>query len=123
MLVYGIRCSPADLAGLTPSDAHADYYLDYGLLVFPKYTRPLCLNSHGYLKKSFWDRVQRVIENPQLPHEFAAEQPYITDEENEVLRELRDSYPTIQTAWYHVPRVVWKPEEELPSLSVSELTA
>ncbi len=123
MLVYGIRCSPADLAGLTPPDANADYYMDYSLLVFPGYTRTTCVNSHGYLKKAFWDEVQRVISTPHLPHEVNAEQPYITDEENEVLRELRESYPGIQTAWYYVPRVAWKATEDLPAIQVSELIA
>lgn len=122
MLVYGIRCSPADLPALPASDARADYYLDYGLLIFPNYTRTTCVNSHGYLKKAFWDEVARVVGSPSQPHEVIQEHPYITDEEDEVVRSLRDSYPTVQPTWYYVPRVVYTASDDLPSLEVSDLS-
>ena len=122
MLVYGIHCAPADLPALPASEARADYYLDYGLLIFPNYTRATCVQSHGRLSKRFWDEVQRVVGSPRRPHEVDAEQPYITDDEDEVVRSLREAYPTIQPAWYYVPRVVWTSPDDMPAIQVSDLS-
>lgn len=98
MFVYGIRCAPADLTEL-PSDATADYYLDYGLLVFPTYTRPTYI--HGKLTPEFWDRVRRVALN--RVHSVELEHPYITDEENEVVRAMKGLYPLSGPDWYYIP--------------------
>jgi hypothetical protein len=106
MLVYGVRCAPNDLINL-PSDAQADYYLDYGLLVFPSYTRPTVLRSHGNkIQPAFWRRVARLLEEPLKPYEADLEQPFITDGEAAVVDALREAYPTIQSNWYYVPKVV-----------------
>ena len=106
MLVYGVRCAPNDLLNL-PADAEADYYLDYGLLVFPSYTKGTVLRSHSStLQPSFWRRVARLIENPLKPYEEELEQPFITDGEAAVVAALRESYPTLQSNWYYVPKVV-----------------
>jgi len=113
MLVYGIRCAPADLTNL-PSDAIADYYMDYGLLVFPEYTRPLAVASHGYLNARFWERAKLAVEQPTRCRVVDnLEHPWITDEENDVLVALRQYYPNIQTEWYNVPQVaVHEPSSE-----------
>jgi hypothetical protein len=106
MLVYGVRCAPNDLMNL-PADAEADYYLDYGLLVFPAYTRPTSLRSYGSrIQPAFWKRVARVLEQPLKPYEEDREQPYITSEEAAVVAALRESYPSLEANWYYVPRVV-----------------
>jgi len=105
MLVYGVRCAPNDLLNL-PADAEADYYLDYGLLVFPSYTRGTVLRSYGSkIHPSFWRRVARLIEEPLKPYEDDREQPFITDGEAAVVAALRESYPTLQANWYYVPKV------------------
>jgi hypothetical protein len=103
MLVYGIRCSPTDLVGL-PTQATADYYLDYSLLVFPSYTKPLTLSTNS-LNSAFWNKVQRVVQHPGHVSELDFEQPWITDEESDVLHTLQKSYPGLQTNWYYVPRL------------------
>ena len=106
MLVYGVRCAPNDLMNL-PADAEADYYLDYGLLVFPAYTRPTALRSHGnQVKPAFWKKVQRLLEHPLKPYQEDREHPYITEDEAAVIEALRESYPTLEANWYYVPRVV-----------------
>lgn len=120
MLVYGIHCAPADLPALPASSA--DYYLDYGLLVFPEYTRATCVNSHGRLNQRFWNNVQRVVSSPRRPHEVDAEQPYISDEEDAVVCALREAYPNAQAAWYYVPRAVWTPPDQIPTIQVSDLS-
>jgi hypothetical protein len=108
MFVYGIRCAPADLKEL-PSDAIADYYLDYGLLVFPTYTRPSCVR--GALTPEFWDRVRRIASNRVHSVEF--EHPYITDEENDVVRALKYLYPLSGPDWYYVPVAASSQESDL----------
>ena len=104
MLVYGIRCSPVDLTGL-PTHATADYYLDYSLLVFPSYTKPLCLQS-SVLSPFFWSQVNRVVQHSAAVSHIDKEQPWITDEEQDVIVALQKPYPGIQSNWYYVPKVV-----------------
>lgn len=120
MLVYGIRCAPIDLAGL-PEGATADYYMDYGLLVFSEYTRPTCIKSHGHLTPRFWNEVQRTIGSPEKPHEVDLEEPYITEDEDAVIKVLNEAYPGTGPAWYYVPHAIWTPPEEIPSIQVSDL--
>jgi len=114
MYVYGVRCSPADLADFDPP-AQVDLYVDYGLLIFPSYTRATCVNSYGYLKPTFWEQVQRVISRPAKPFQAPLEDPFITEGEDQVIQYLRESYPA-SPAWYYVPRVAW-----MPTIQVSDL--
>jgi len=116
MLVYGIRCAPLDLSVGLPDSAHADYYMDYGLLVFPSYTRATCLNCHGYLTARFWKEVAAVVGEPMTMREIDEEQPYITEGEDDVIQALRARYPSLRPAWYYVPRVHMP-----PSLQVSDV--
>jgi hypothetical protein len=103
MLVYGIRCSPSDLFGIRVQ-ANADYYTDYSLLVFPGYTKPLCLDSHGALTSEFWDTVRLIAGKPKQVRVMDFEQPYITETEAAVVTSLQESYPGLQPDWYYVPR-------------------
>jgi hypothetical protein len=106
MLVYGVRCAPNDLMNL-PAEATADYYLDYGLLVFPSYTKGTVIQSHGRkIQPAFWSRVRRLLEEPLKPREEDHEQPYITPDEAAVVEALRESYPSLEANWYYVPRVI-----------------
>lgn len=106
MFVYGIRCAPNDLNGL-PSDATADYYLDYGLLVFPAYTRPTCIK--GRLDAEFWNRVRRVASN--RVHAVELEHPYISEAEHDVVLALKDAYPLLDCDWYYIPHVAHASQE------------
>ena len=103
MLVYGIRCSPNDLFTV-PMKTNADYYTDYGLLVFPGYTKGLCLDSHGALTTGFWDTVRRIIEQPKRVRVMDFEHPYLTESESSVVLALQEAYPGLQPDWYHVPQ-------------------
>jgi hypothetical protein len=116
MFVYGIRCSPLDLNLGLPDSAHADYYMDYGLLDFPEYTRATCLNSHGYITPRFWQQVAPILSNKLCIREIDLEHPYVSEGEDAVIQTLRERYPSIKPAWYHVPHVHMP-----PSLEVSEL--
>ena len=98
MFVYGIRCAPVDLTEL-PSGATADYYLDYGLLVFPAYTRPTYI--HGRISPEFWNRVRRVVSN--RVHSVELEHPYISDEESDVVHAIKYMYPLVEPDWFHIP--------------------
>jgi hypothetical protein len=107
MFVYGIRCSPADILAiasrLQQGSTNADYYMDYGLLIFPEYTRPSCVQAHSGLTPEFWSRVRRVMEAPGRPHSVELEHPWITDEQAKVVKVIKESYPSTDTDWYYVP--------------------
>ncbi len=102
MFVYGVRCSPVDLSSLPPN-AKADYYMDYGLLVFTAYTRPSSVDANGNLGPRFWSEVDRMSNHKVF--EVILEHPYISDDEDAVVNALRACYPGLEPTWYHVPRV------------------
>ena len=103
MFVYGVRCAPSDLLGLT-TDVSVDYYMDHGLLVFPAYTRATGLK--GSLSSEYFLSVfRRIAEKPQRVHVVDAEQPYLTDNEAAVLRTLRDAKPLLEPEWFYIPAV------------------
>jgi hypothetical protein len=99
MLVYGIRCSASDLFSL-PCNAEADYYSDYGILVFPSYSRPTVIKAHGTLTPLFWNAAKSILERPTAVQDVDLEQPYITDAEAAIVNALNG-----KTYWYHVPRI------------------
>lgn len=106
MFVYGVRCAPNDLTGL-PADANADYYLDYGLLVFPTHTRASCLQSHGRggLTADFWQRARLLVQFSHKTHCVThLEHPWLSEGEAAVVSSLKEFYPGIQADWYYVPR-------------------
>ena len=119
MFVYGVRCAPADLVDL-PADAEADYYMDFGLLVFPSYTRASSIQSYGRLTPEFWGRVKSLIENPMRPRSVDLEHPWITGPEDDVIHALQEYYPGLQAGWYQVPQAVYRPssEPDIPELRV-----
>jgi len=104
MLIYGIRCSPDDLSNL-PSTTVADYYLDYGLLVFPGYSKPTTIQAHGSLTPRFWAEVNQILSNPKKVHVLEHEHPYITESEDSAVKYLEDQgHPPPE--WYYVPHLV-----------------
>jgi hypothetical protein len=106
MYVYGIRCAPNDLLGL-PADAEADYYIDYGLLVFPAYTRSTCLraNRASGLTSDFWHRGRLLLQFANKTHcASEIEHPWISEGESAVVKSLQEFYPGLQADWYYVPR-------------------
>jgi hypothetical protein len=107
MFVYGIRCAPADLLAIyerfPQGGASADYYMDYGLLVFPEYTRPSTVQAHCGLTPDFWRRVRRIVEHSGRPHAVEMEHPWISDRQAHILQIIKDSYPTADLDWYYVP--------------------
>lgn len=107
MYVYGIRCAPCDLSGL-PENAQADYYMDYGLLVFPTYTRASCIRSYGKrLGTGFWTQARLMLQYPMKSHCAAyLEHPWLAREETSVVAALREFYPGLEANWYYVPRTV-----------------
>jgi len=122
MLVYGVRCAPLDLSYLKDAaGANADYYLDYGLLVFNDYTTATTIKSHGRVTPAFWERAGRILANPTRVQQVDLEHPYISDEQDAVVKTLRAAFPRLEPGWYHVPRVM-QPPSDLPSIQVSDLS-
>ena len=66
MLVYGVRCDSSDLINMPPGLV-AEYYTNYGLLIFPAYSRPTFLmNYSDKLSARFRNAAKRLIEQPYL---------------------------------------------------------
>ena len=108
MFVYGIRCAPTDLLAITSrihGSVDADYYMDYGLLIFPQFTCASTIDSNGKLTAEHWDNVKRIVENSGRPYVVQLEHPWITDEQSEIVRIIKDAYPTADTDWFYVPTV------------------
>ena len=105
MFVYGVRCAPNDLMGL-PADANADYYMDYGLLVFPQHTQPTTLQAPGgRLTSDFWHQARLVLAFPHKTHRAThLEQPWLSEGEGAVVTALQEFYPGLQADWFYVPR-------------------
>jgi len=109
MLVYGIRCGLADLIGL-PENTLADYYMDYGLLVFPDYSKATCIQNYGdQLNQNFFDNLKRVVEGADKVYEIDLEQPYITEKEDVVVKRIQETTPGVLPCWYHVPKIAATP--------------
>ena len=104
MFVYGIRCAPCDLTYLSNA-TKGDYYMEYGLFVFPAYSKTTCYKSNGTLTDTFWRSVKRILEKPTQIHRVSLEEPYITENEEDVVNALNESYPGIAPGWYYCPVV------------------
>ena len=108
MFVYGIRC-PVTLLNSLPADTKADYYMEYGLLVFPAYTRPTYLQNHSHtMRPEFVSTCKRVIENNLSAVDVDLEHPYISENEDDTVRTIKQLLPGADTNWYHVPAVATK---------------
>jgi hypothetical protein len=100
MFVYGVRCNPNQLRNI-PGSVQADYYIDYGILVFPHYTKTTYVDSHGYLGQYFWTQTKQIVENPTTVAPMDFEHPWITDEEQDILTSMPLG---TQASWFYVPK-------------------
>jgi hypothetical protein len=101
MLVYGIRCDSSELINM-PAGLVAEYYTNYGLLVFPAYSRPTLVTNHTNPPSArFLNLAKRIIEQPYMVHEMDDEHPFVSELEGEAIDTL---HPTgASPGWYHVP--------------------
>lgn len=92
MYVYGIPCDG--------EHAGASYLPSYGLLIFPAYTLPTCLQNHTMesLNPRFLKRFQEIMEH-EGPLRVDLEDPYITEEEYALVKKLGPC------SWYYVSNV------------------
>ena len=104
MLVYGIRCDKNVLSQL-PKDTVADYYTNYGMLVFPAYSRPTVLDAQGHLSPTFWHSTRLVLQNPSQVFAMDLEQPFVSDAESAAIKIIQTTNSELPD-WYHVPLVV-----------------
>lgn len=121
MFVYGVRCAPIDLVNLEDT-ANVDYYMDYGLVVFPEFTKPSAYVAQSGLTSLFWNRVKHVLERPFQVQWVDLEEPYLTTGQETLVQSLRNYYPTLQSGWYYVPKggVGVGVEEELSELTLND---
>lgn len=105
MLIYGIRCDKTILTDL-PKETVADYYTNYGLLVFPSYSRPTTLDAQGRLTPLFWETVRLIIQNPSRVYMMNMEQPFLSDAESAAVKIIQKVNKDAMPDWYHVPLIV-----------------
>ena len=101
MFVFAIRCAINDLVLLKKNTA-ADYYLDYGLLVFPEYSRASCFQNHGsLLTNHFLAQIAPILKAPGTVRQVDLEHPFVSDEQEAAADTLKS-----KPAWYYVPSLV-----------------
>ena len=101
MLVYGVRCDSSDLINMPPGLV-AEYYTNYGLLIFPAYSRPTFLmNYSDKLSPRFLNAAKRLIEQPYMVTPMDDEHPFVSDLEGEAIDILQATGAT--PGWFHVP--------------------
>ena len=97
MLVYGIRCTPSDI----PEEVLQHYNTEHNLLVFPAYTRPTLISTTGPITERFVYELKATFRNTIST--FEREHPYITEEEADILRTIKESNPLATTDWFYMP--------------------
>ena len=114
MLIYGIRC-PKSVIPYLPKTAVAEYYMDYGILAFPSYSRPTGLTAHGHITSAFWSLVRLIIEHPEQVYAMEFEQPFLEEPDAAGVQCVRDILGRAASPdWYHVPRIA----DDMPALVV-----
>ena len=111
MFVYGIRC-PVTFLPRLPEGIKADYYMEYGLLVFPNYTQPTGLRSHlKQMTPEYIELCRRVIEcQPTDAIEMdRLEHPYLTSEEADAVWAVKTEMPEVDSCWFHVKTLALPP--------------
>jgi glycerol kinase len=99
MLVYGIRCNLSDVDSQLVAAAGAEYNEKHGLLLFPAYAKPGYFeNNRTNLNRRFIETIQRVLEAKDKAHVIDLEQPYISEEEDAIVKAVRGV-----TNWYYLP--------------------
>ena len=105
MFAYGIRCNETDLQMLP--NVSADYYLEHNLLIFPSYSRPVYLDNGGkQLSGPYLAKLKRIIEYAKSVVQITdMEHPYITEEEDVVVKLLKATSLNADSSWYYVPEL------------------
>lgn len=106
MLVYGIRCEQSNLATL-PKDTVADYYIDYGLLVFPAFSKPTCITTRGSrITSDFLHTMRLLVEQSKSVIAMDFEHPYLSEQDATTVKAIQNVAGShVKPDWYHVPRL------------------
>lgn len=96
MYVYGIPCDSEYAGASDVKHAGATYLSEYGLLIFPSYTQPTCVQNHtmGSLNPRFLEQLQIIMDNKII--RVGLEDPYITEEEYALVKKIGPC------SWYYV---------------------
>lgn len=104
MFVYGIRCDVTVIPKLPPT-TQADYYMEYGILVLPEFTRPSYVRLRPSDPSSY-SLFKRIAENKLVATEVPnLEHPYISESASDAVNIIKNLYLESDTAWFHVPFV------------------
>lgn len=123
MFVLGIPCNSA-VVNRIPAVAEADYYVDYDVLIFPRFTRSVAISTHGRSPTAdFWRTVTKIIANRF--HAVDTELPWISEDEEIMVKAIQETDKNAHISWYYMPtdrEVIWYREVPIPeSNPVSEV--
>ena len=108
MFVYGISC-PVTTIQYIAQNTRADYYMEYGILIFPEFTTASYIQNHNNTNMSentiFQQLCKVVIENKMVATKVIREHPYLTESADDAVWKIREHNPTSDLSWYYVPRV------------------
>ena len=101
MFVLGIRCNNATVNRI-PAAAVADYYVDHGVLVFPRFTRAVSISNHGRKPTAdFWHAAAKIIANRF--HAVDTELPWISEDEETMVKAIQETDRNAEVSWYYMP--------------------
>lgn len=101
MFVLGIRCNNATVNRI-PAVAAADYYVDHGVLVFPRFTRSVAISTHGRAPTAaFWRTAAKIIANRF--HAVGLELPWISEDEETMVKAIQETDTNAHVSWYYMP--------------------
>jgi hypothetical protein len=101
MFVLGIRCDNDDVNRI-PAVAAADYYVDHGVLVFPRFTRAVSISNHGRKPTvDFWRAAAKIIANRF--HAVDTELPWISEDEEIMVKAIQERNSQAEVSWYYLP--------------------
>ena len=111
MFVYGIHCPVTIIQTLSATNipVSVDYYMEYGLLIFPEYTIPTYLQnprSSGMgTNTEFMELCKIIIENKPFATKVEREHPYISEYEDNIVWTIKEQIPNADVSWFYVPYV------------------
>ena len=109
MFVYGIRCSIEDVAKINVQDLTANYFMEHGILIFPRCSKPTYLEAHSKtIHPEFAETCKKVLECKgfeAIPID-RFEHPELSDEEADAIDIIQQLRPDEDIQWFFVNEVL-----------------
>lgn len=98
MFVLGINCNNDIVHRISATD----YYVNNGVLIFPRFTRSVTISTHGRKPTDvFWHAATKIITNRF--HAVDIELPWISEDEEKMVKTIQETEPGAYVSWYYMP--------------------